>query len=127
MIRDHAVLDQILGTINQFVTERLRPLEDQVAAEDQIPESVVAAMRDMGLLGMTIPEEYGGLGMTAEEVIDMYNATPAPDTYACLYPENITRLIADVNGDCRVTLDDILVVVEKWLDCGRYPAGSCNW
>lgn len=67
MIRDHAVLDQILGTINQFVTERLRPLEDQVAAEDQIPESVVAAMRDMGLFGMTIPEEYGGLGMTAEE------------------------------------------------------------
>jgi acyl-CoA dehydrogenase len=67
MIRDNAVLDQILGTINQFVTERLRPLEDRVAAEDQIPESIVAAMRDMGLFGMTIPEEYGGLGMTAEE------------------------------------------------------------
>ncbi len=67
MIRDNAVLDQILGTINQFVTERLRPLEAQVAAEDQIPESIVAAMREMGLFGMTIPEEYGGLGMTAEE------------------------------------------------------------
>ncbi len=67
MIRDHAVLDQILGTINQFVTQRLRPLEAQVAAEDQIPESIVTAMRDMGLFGMTIPQEYGGLGMTAEE------------------------------------------------------------
>lgn len=67
MIRDQDVLDQILGTINQFVADRLRPLEDRVAAEDHIPEVVVAAMRDMGLFGMTIPEDYGGLGMTAEE------------------------------------------------------------
>ena len=67
MIRDQLVLDQILATVNQFVTERLRPLEDKVAAEDHIPEGVVAAMREMGLFGLTIPEEYGGLGMTAEE------------------------------------------------------------
>ena len=67
MIRDQLVLDQILDTINQFVAEQLRPLEDQVATEDRIPAGVVAAMRDMGLFGMNIPEEYGGLGMTAEE------------------------------------------------------------
>jgi len=72
MIRDQAVLDQVLDTINQFVAERLRPIEAQVATEDHIPATVVALMRDMGLFGMTIPEEYGGLGMTAEE--EMYVA-----------------------------------------------------
>ncbi len=67
MIRDRAVLDQILDTVSRFVAEQLVPREDLVAAEDRIPDDVVATMREMGLFGMTIPEEYGGLGMTAEE------------------------------------------------------------
>ncbi len=67
MIRDRAVLDQILDTVSRFVAEQLVPREDQVAAEDRIPDEVVDAMRAMGLFGMTIPEEYGGLGLTAEE------------------------------------------------------------
>ncbi len=67
MIRDRAILDQILDTVSRFVAEQLVPREDQVAAEDRIPDEVVDAMRAMGLFGMTIPEEYGGLGLTAEE------------------------------------------------------------
>jgi acyl-CoA dehydrogenase len=63
------VLAQLLDTVGRFVDERLTPLEAQVAEEDRIPEAIVAEMRDLGLFGLSIPEAYGGLGLTmAEEV-----------------------------------------------------------
>jgi acyl-CoA dehydrogenase len=67
MIRDQDTLDQILDTIERFVRDRLVPLEAQIAAEDAIPPEVIEEMAHLGLYGMTIPEEYGGLGVTAEE------------------------------------------------------------
>jgi len=67
MIRDTETLKQLLDTINRYVRERLRPLEAQVAEDDAIPDEIVAEMRGMGLFGLTIPEEYGGLGLTMEE------------------------------------------------------------
>ena len=69
MIRDEATLDQFLATISRFVRERLVPIEAQVAEDDHIPDDIVQAMRDMGLYGMTLPEEYGGLGLTMEEEV----------------------------------------------------------
>ena len=67
MALDSDTLQQLLRTLESFVQERLIPLEVQVAEEDQIPESLIAEMRSMGLFGMTIPEEYGGLGLGTEE------------------------------------------------------------
>lgn len=67
MIRDSETLQPLLDTIARFVRERLVPAEARVAEEDAIPEEIVAEMRDMGLFGLTIPEEYGGLGLTMEE------------------------------------------------------------
>jgi len=69
MIRDQETLDQLLDTIGRYVRERLVPLEQQVAEEDAIPEDVVQEMRELGLFGLTIPEEYGGLGLTLEEEV----------------------------------------------------------
>jgi acyl-CoA dehydrogenase len=63
------VLAQLLDTVGRFVDERLTPLEAQVAEEDRIPEAIIAEMRDLGLFGLSIPEAYGGLGLTmADEV-----------------------------------------------------------
>lgn len=67
MIRDSETLQLLLDTIARFVRERLVPAEAQVAEEDAIPEDIVAEMREMGLFGLTIPEAYGGLGLTMEE------------------------------------------------------------
>lgn len=69
MALDAETLDQLVDTIQRFVRERLRPLESQVAREDRIPDEVVQEMREMGLFGLTIPEEYGGLGLNTEEEI----------------------------------------------------------
>jgi len=67
VIRDASTLDQILETISRFVLERLVPLEAQINEDDAIPRDIIDEMARIGLFGMTIPEEYGGFGVTAEE------------------------------------------------------------
>jgi acyl-CoA dehydrogenase len=49
------------------VRERLRPLESKVAIDDAVPAGVVAEMRQLGLFGLSIPEEYGGLNLNMYE------------------------------------------------------------
>ena len=66
------MLDQVLATVRRFVAERLVPLEAEVSQTDVIPADVLSEMSRLGLYGMTIPEEYGGFGVTAEE--EMYIA-----------------------------------------------------
>jgi acyl-CoA dehydrogenase len=67
MALDSDTLKQLLDTVDKFVDNRLRPLESRVGEEDQIPEEVIQEMREMGLFGLTIPEEYGGLGLNMSE------------------------------------------------------------
>ncbi|KAK0348514.1 hypothetical protein LTR94_036926, partial [Friedmanniomyces endolithicus] len=52
MALDPETFDALIDTVRRFVTERLRPLEAQVEADDAIPEAVVQDMRDMGLFGL---------------------------------------------------------------------------
>ena len=69
MALDQETLSQFIATLERFVAERLRPLESQVGTEDRIPDDVIAEMKELGLFGLTIPEQYGGLGLNmAEEV-----------------------------------------------------------
>ncbi|HYD36019.1 MAG TPA: acyl-CoA dehydrogenase family protein [Allosphingosinicella sp.] len=78
---DPESFDLLLSTVRRFVRERLRPLEERVDREDEVPPEIVAEMREMGLFGLSIPEEYGGLGLTmAEEIrvaFELGGTTPA--------------------------------------------------
>ncbi len=67
MIRDPETFEALLDSVRRFVRDRLVPAENQVAQTDEIPESIVQEMREMGLFGLTIPEAYGGLELTMEE------------------------------------------------------------
>ncbi|MGO4476870.1 acyl-CoA dehydrogenase family protein [Massilia sp. 2TAF26] len=69
MIRDQETMTVLLDTLSRFVRERLVPAENEVAETDQIPPDVVDDMRELGLFGLCIPEEYGGLGLTMEEEV----------------------------------------------------------
>ncbi|KND18249.1 acyl-CoA dehydrogenase [Enhydrobacter aerosaccus] len=69
MIRDKDVLEHITQTIRSFVNDQLIPREDWVAENDRLPEDIIAQMRELGLFGLTIPEAYGGLGLTMEEEV----------------------------------------------------------
>ena len=69
MIRDKEILQALLDSISRFVCERLVPNENLVAETDAIPADLVAEMKALGLFGLCIPEEYGGLGLTMEEEV----------------------------------------------------------
>ena len=69
MIRDQETLNILLDTIARFVRERLMPIENEVAETDRIPDDVVAEMKELGLFGLSIPEEHGGMGLTMEEEV----------------------------------------------------------
>ncbi|MET0507272.1 MAG: acyl-CoA dehydrogenase family protein [Burkholderiaceae bacterium] len=69
MIRDAETLEALLDSVRRFVRERLVPAENEVAETDELPPAIVAGMRDLGLFGLTIPEEYGGLDLTMEEEV----------------------------------------------------------
>jgi acyl-CoA dehydrogenase len=81
MALDAETFDALIDTVRRFVTERLRPLEADVEAQDAIPDDVTQEMKAMGLFGLSIAEEYGGLGLTMlEEVkvaIELGRTTPA--------------------------------------------------
>jgi acyl-CoA dehydrogenase len=64
---DVETFEMFRSTIRRFVEEKLIPAEDIVEETDAVPEDIVAQMRDMGLFGISIPEEYGGLGCTISE------------------------------------------------------------
>ncbi|HEX4861760.1 MAG TPA: acyl-CoA dehydrogenase family protein [Rhizomicrobium sp.] len=61
--------EQLIGTVRRFVRETCVPLEAKVAEDDRMPEEIVAGMRALGLFGISIPEEYGGLGLSMEEEV----------------------------------------------------------
>jgi len=69
MIRDLETLTLLLDTISRFVREKLVPMEAHVAETDQIPDAIVQDMKELGLFGMSIPEAYGGMGLTMEEEV----------------------------------------------------------
>lgn len=50
-------------TARRFVKNELDPISQKVEEEEKIPEPVVQKMRDMGFFGLSIPEEYGGMGL----------------------------------------------------------------
>jgi acyl-CoA dehydrogenase len=69
MALDPETRDELLSTVRRFVREKCVPLESKVAEEDLMPDSIVAEMRALGLFGLSIPQEYGGLGLTMEEEV----------------------------------------------------------
>ena len=53
---------EIVAAIRDFVDRDVLPNASRYDHVDEFPEPLVATMREMGLFGVTIPEEYGGLG-----------------------------------------------------------------
>lgn len=68
MIQDSERNIQRLEDIRQFVQDIAIPAEAQVVRDNEIPADIVQIMRDRGYFGWSIPCEYGGAGMTTEEL-----------------------------------------------------------
>ena len=90
MAIDPDTLEQLTTTIRRFVDEKLIPREREVAQTDSIPAEIVESMRDLGLFGLSIPEEYGGLALnTAEEVQVMFQLSRAAPAFRSVVGTNV--------------------------------------
>lgn len=69
MIRDQETIEALCDTVARFVRDRLIPAEDLVSETDEIPHEIVRDLQELGLFGLSIPEEYGGMGLTMEEEV----------------------------------------------------------
>ncbi|HEY3013738.1 MAG TPA: acyl-CoA dehydrogenase family protein [Nocardioides sp.] len=56
------IQDEILKTVRQFVEEKIIPVATELEHKDEYPTEIVEGMKDLGIFGLMIPEEYGGLG-----------------------------------------------------------------
>ncbi len=70
---DQDIFDQFIDQLGRYVRERLIPAEREVIETDKIPDAILTEMRDMGLFGLTIPEEYGGAGMNISQYAQTIN------------------------------------------------------
>src|ERR1700742_1845419 len=56
------VQTEILSAVKDFVDKEIIPYATELKHKDEFPEAIVDGMKEMGLFGLTIGEEYGGLG-----------------------------------------------------------------
>ena len=63
---DSETTQELVSLVARFVAEKLRPIEAQVSEDDAVPDAIVAQMKELGLYGLTIPAEYGGLELSME-------------------------------------------------------------
>jgi acyl-CoA dehydrogenase len=63
MVQFSEDLLQIARTVKEFVDHEVEPLANQIEEEDRVPEHLLEKAKKLGLYGLGIPEEYGGLGL----------------------------------------------------------------
>ena len=54
---------QIVNMVRDFVKREVEPVAAEHAREDTIPYDLIDRMKELGLFGITVPEEYGGMGL----------------------------------------------------------------
>ena len=64
MVHDQDSIQDLVDMVARFVSEKLRPIEAKVAEDDAVPDDIIAQMKELGLYGLTIPEQYGGLELS---------------------------------------------------------------
>lgn len=69
MIRDQQAFDLFLGDVRRFVRDKAFAREAEVERENEVPADLVQNLRDNGYFGWSIPQAYGGAGLTTEELV----------------------------------------------------------
>ena len=78
------------SSLQRFIRERLVPAENQVEDEDEVPADIVAEMKEMGLFGLSIPEAYGGIGLSmVQECQVAYEMGHTAFAYRSVFGTNI--------------------------------------
>ncbi|WP_435419314.1 acyl-CoA dehydrogenase family protein [Parerythrobacter aurantius] len=87
---DADIFEQFIEQLERYVRERLIPAEKDVIANDRIPDDIVQEMKDMGLFGLTVPEEYGGAGLNTSQYARVVNTMAyAAPAYRSIFSINV--------------------------------------
>jgi butyryl-CoA dehydrogenase len=62
-VAETSVEQEVVAVVREFVDRDVVPVASELDHRDEFPDGLVATMRELGLFGTTIPEEYGGLGL----------------------------------------------------------------
>lgn len=90
MALDAETRSQLIDTIDRFVWERLIPAEEQAENEGGIPANLASEMKELGLFGISIPGEYGGLGLClADEVEIAMTVGQAAPAFRSMFGTNV--------------------------------------
>jgi len=57
------IREEIVSTVRRFVEREVLPVASELEHRDEYPHALVERMKELGLFGATIPQEYGGLGL----------------------------------------------------------------
>lgn len=72
---------EIVAVTREFIRGKVVPAENLIEENDEVPDDIRQTAKDMGLYGFAIPEQYGGLGLSMEEevqlVFELGYTTPA--------------------------------------------------
>jgi len=63
---------QIISTVRQFVNQDVAPVVNELEDKDIYPKELADKMAELGLFGINIPEEYGGLGLPFKTLSDIF-------------------------------------------------------
>ena len=69
MALDAESFELLLSTLQRFIRERLIPAENHLEEYDEVPTDLIEEMKEMGLFGLTVPEEFGGIGLSVSQEI----------------------------------------------------------
>jgi acyl-CoA dehydrogenase len=69
MIRNPEQLDALLADVRAFVRDCWHPIENKIELLDEVPDDIVKELQRRGFFGWSIPQAYGGLGLSTEELI----------------------------------------------------------
>ncbi len=71
MALDWETFELLQASVERFIQERLVPAEDIVEEQDDVPADIVDDMRTLGLFGISIPEEFGGIGLSMSQEVQV--------------------------------------------------------
>ena len=90
MALDPESFDILLPTLQRFIQERLIPAENHLEEHDEVPADLIDEMKEMGLFGLTVPEEYGGIGLSvSQEVLVNFELGRTAPAFRSVFGTNI--------------------------------------
>ncbi|MEQ9125943.1 MAG: acyl-CoA dehydrogenase family protein [Alphaproteobacteria bacterium] len=116
---DFARFEDYLAAVRDLSQNVLRPNERRLTRADGVPEDLTRALRDIGLFGISIPEEYGGLACSMEEQVRLtFEFTQA----SCVYRSRFSTTI----GLTSQAILDFATEDQKRRYLPRMATGECT-